>query len=933
MSFQGITQQESDLAISAVPGIPDLKSEERKEFTQGLERFIDAMRGKTYAAVILAEPLVPRQLQEMQAGYEQIATTLSVYQKMQMTVGTNESESLNQSLTEGVTHSISESISHSQSYTEGKSTSVTDSTNTSMSKSSSTNYGGIGMAAGAVIGTIVGGPFLGAGLAYAGQAIGGSFSTSKSISTGSSKTKTTGNSKSTTEGETNQHGTSDSESRNTTTGTGSSTGSSSTLMIEQQNKSVARLIERIDQHLKRMDESRAFGTWNASCYLIAPDSDTARIGASLYSSILRGGESGVEDYSVSVWNRLAPEPRDQILSYLKNLLHPRMQMPTTGQQPVVTPASIVTGKELALMMNLPRKSVSGVTVLDGVPFGREIRRLELKSDDRGVRQIEIGRIRHLFTTEENTSVHLNVDNFVYHTLVTGTTGTGKTTAVKSLVSRLFDQKVPFLVIEPAKQEYASLKGLSTPETPVTCLQAGRAGGDCLRLNPLVFPQDGSITLIEHVDRVCTLFNAAFPMYAAMPQILEEAIVKAYENKGWDLLTSQTYPNDIEFPTLREVVELIPGIVQQAGYENESRSTYIGALTTRLNSLTRGALGITFMAEARDETPANVLFDRSCVVNLSSLGSSEKRAVLMGLLMVRLQEYRISQGQSDQDTLRHVMVLEEAHNLLKKTSTDHNQESSNPQGQAVEYFSNALAEMRAFGEGFVIVDQSASALDVSVLRNTNTKIAFRAPFEEDRKTIGGALALNEEQTDALARIENHTAIIKQSDWLEAIQCHIRKDERARRVCESESAADEQVNREYSTLFLHHILGDRRPRGYLLPSLTVSEGAMKTWLKSLPAEDSLRGEILKRISAKPIEFEVDRLGAMIRAIPLFDEMVRTALQCNPQSSQVLRHMAVRIVRELTLFTDPQTLDEIIYLLLITESDPRAIAVCEALRNQYL
>src|SRR5690606_26566839 len=89
------------------------------------------------------------------------------------------------------------------------------------------------------------------------------------------------------------------------------------------------------------------------------------------------------------------------------------------------------------------------------------------------------------------------------------------------------------------------------------------------------------------------------------------------------------------------------------------------------------------------------------------------------------------------------------------------------------FANALAEMRAFGQGFVVADQSASALDDAVLRNTNTKIVMRAPFEADRTALGGALALNDEQTRQLAKLENHTAVIYQSNWLEPVLCGVQQ----------------------------------------------------------------------------------------------------------------------------------------------------------------
>ena len=75
-------------------------------------------------------------------------------------------------------------------------------------------------------------------------------------------------------------------------------------------------------------------------------------------------------------------------------------------------------------------------------------------------------------------------------------------------------------------------------------------------------------------------------------------------------------------------------------------------------------------------------------------------------------------------LRHLTVLEEAHNLLKRTSTDQPVEGGNLLGKSVEMLSNAIAEMRTYGEGFIIADQAPGLLDMAAIRNTNTKIILR-----------------------------------------------------------------------------------------------------------------------------------------------------------------------------------------------------------------
>ena len=123
----------------------------------------------------------------------------------------------------------------------------------------------------------------------------------------------------------------------------------------------------------------------------------------------------------------------------------------------------------------------------------------------------------------------------------------------------------------------------------------------------------------------------------------------------------------------------------------------------------------------DDLTDEELFDSNVVVDLSRVGSSETKALIMGLLIMKLQEYRMATTSIMNEPLKHVTVLEEAHNILKRTSIEQSQEGANLLGKSVEMLANSIAEMRAFGEGFIIVDQSPNLLDMAAIRNTNTKI--------------------------------------------------------------------------------------------------------------------------------------------------------------------------------------------------------------------
>ena len=140
--------------------------------------------------------------------------------------------------------------------------------------------------------------------------------------------------------------------------------------------------------------------------------------------------------------------------------------------------------------------------------------------------------------------------------------------------------------------------------------------------------------------------------------------------------------------------------------------------------------------------------------------------------MRLNEYRMCSGKMN-SPLSHITVLEEAHNLLKRTSTEQSSESSNLLGKSVELLANSIAEMRTYGEGFIIADQSPGLMDMSVIRNTNTKIILRLPEQSDRELVGLAASLGNEQIEELSKLERGVAAVYQNDWIEPVLVKVSK----------------------------------------------------------------------------------------------------------------------------------------------------------------
>lgn len=800
ISVQGPLQEQLDsifgsatkciASVSCVAALRNKDKTENKAFVQGLERLIDAMRGHTYTAIFIADPVSEEQQSEIRNGYESLYSTLSSFQKSVWSYQENESKAVMESLSKGIAKAVTEGVSHTQSHTNTKTAgtantigaglniggqigqNVSHSTSTSMSpgsviKAVSMGIGLINPIAGKLLrtaGTMLDGASITNSI---GKTIGRSLGINGGLGVNAAHTSMHSTAESDTVSDTTNHSTTDTTSETTTTGTTNTTGTGRTLQIENINKPIAEMLKQIEEHLKRVQEGEDYGSYCCGAYFLSSKPESSLLAANTYRALIVGEGSSVENGAINRW--MESKTVDTMKQYLRRFAQPVFALPLTETPETrndiipYTAGTVVSGLELPLHIGLPTKSVSGLPVIEYAEFGRNMKPLE-----HGERGITFGALYHMGQVENGQSVDLSIDRFSSHTFVTGSTGSGKSNAIYQLLDKLDRNDVRFLVIEPAKGEYkevfggrknVSVYGTNVNKTPL------------LRLNPFSFPEDTHV--LEHIDRLVEIFNACWPMYAAMPAVLKAAVEHAYISRGWSLNSSTCFGGVRNFPTFRDVTRSLPVVVDNKGFSSDTQGDYKGALLTRLESLTNGINGQVLCAH--DEIKNSELFDQNVIVDLSRVGSTETKSLLMGILILKLQEYRMSQRAEGKNQLnsglRHITVLEEAHTLLRRTSTAQSQESSNLQGKSVEMLANAIEEMRTYGEGFIIADQSPGLLDMAVIRNTNTKIILRLPDEEDRMLVGKAAGLNEDQIAEVARLDTGVAAVYQNQWLEPVLCKI------------------------------------------------------------------------------------------------------------------------------------------------------------------
>lgn len=639
---------------------------------------------------------------------------------------------------------------------------------------------------------------------------------------------------------------------------------------------IKNTLQNIEKQINRLELALALGLWNFSGYVLSKNPSDAQNIANSYIAMTQGNNSFLYVPAVNSWGVYSNSADvSDIYDYLENLEHPIFSLKTnkedllTGYPQIIIPTISLSGEELTYSMNLPQRSIMGLSVVEATPFGRNINKLTLLEDNSEVEDdrdrndavgkkdkadccensaVMVGNIVHMYETI-HSDVKLDLNSLTAHTFITGSTGTGKTTAVLTLLDEARSKGVHFLVVEPAKGEYKNKIGGE-------CKVFGTNGDvtdDVLKINPFWFSE--KIHVLEHIDRLIEILNACWPMYAAMPAVLKEAIERAYEEKGWDLVQSKNVKGD--FPTFYDLLEILPNVINESMYSDDTKSDYIGALVTRVRSLTNGLNGTVLCA--KEVNTEKELFEKNVIIDLSRIGSVETKSLIMGFVIMKLQEYWIHVGEESKK-LKHITVLEEAHNLLKRTSFVQSQENSNLQGKSVEMITNAIAEMRAYGEGFIIADQAPMLLDEAVIRNTNTKIVFRLPDAEDRLITGKACSLTEKQINEIGKLPNHTAVVYQNDWLEAVLCSIKKNDTGNKYQKKSHSNTPSATPKKTAEYFIKYLFDENSKLELSDEDRIN--ALR-WVDTLRIDDDV-----KRMMQKAFSSDKGEISRMELAYNLFD-----------------------------------------------------------------
>jgi DNA helicase HerA-like ATPase len=492
---------------------------------------------------------------------------------------------------------------------------------------------------------------------------------------------------------------------------------------------------RAQRRLAELDAFREAGLWNVRVLAGAATAAELR----LIAPVLVGSV----DFAAHPYRlRSAEEPRD-----FADALAARLDDPLDGAQVPFT----ATAGVLAALTGLPRGEVPGVRVLEPGLFDvtSETTAAAAAAGTAGA-SIELGVILDGQDRAVGTfAVPLATLN--RHAFVTGATGAGKSQTVRHMLERLTAAGIPWLAIEPVKSEYAAMAGRIAGAGQVTVINPSDPAAVPLSLNPLQ-PEPG-YPVQAHIDMVRALFLAAFEAREPFPQIISQALQQAYEDCGWDPVTGAGRPGAPAapaVPTLAQLQRAALEVIEDVGYGQELRADVRGFVDVRLRSLRTGSAGRFF----EGGHPADVaeLLRRNVVLAIEDVANDEDKAFLIGTLIIRLVEHlRLRARAGPAGGLGHVIVIEEAHRLLRASR-------EGPGAHAVELFASLLAEIRAYGEGIIVVEQIPAKLLPDVVKNTALKVLHRLPAHDDRQVVGAAMNLDEGQSRQVVSLRPGVAAV-------------------------------------------------------------------------------------------------------------------------------------------------------------------------------
>ncbi len=342
--------------------------------------------------------------------------------------------------------------------------------------------------------------------------------------------------------------------------------------------------------------------------------------------------------------------------------------------------------------------------------------------------IRLGNIT--YSRKELYPFAIRADRLKEHILIAGRSGSGKTNLAFVLMRELMDYDIKVLALD-WKRGYRNLMKLRKD------LRIYTIGRDVapFRFNPLI-PPDGCEPGLW-IKLIVDIIADAYLGGEGVISLLMSGLEHLYNEAG-------VYNNQVKhWPTIQDLLGWLSNTklkgraaMWQASAERILRAMLYGEFGRVLNT--------------QDNSHVAEILNHNVVLEMDGLAGSSDKTMFSGALTLYLYRHRLAKGY--QKKLTNMILLEEAHNLLHKKSSDTKE----------SVLETSIRMIREYGLGYVFIDQSASLLSKVAFANSYATIALNQKLHSDIQEISGAMNLAEEQKDSLNTLPIGTAVIRLAD---------------------------------------------------------------------------------------------------------------------------------------------------------------------------
>jgi energy-coupling factor transporter ATP-binding protein EcfA2 len=326
--------------------------------------------------------------------------------------------------------------------------------------------------------------------------------------------------------------------------------------------------------------------------------------------------------------------------------------------------------------------------------------------------------------------YLKSDRLKEHILVAGRSGSGKTNLTFVLMEGIMASQIKVLALD-WKRGY---RDLVSRHADLRVFTIGREVAP-FRFNPLIPPAgcEPHLWIKLIVDVIASAYlggeGVISLLVAGLDHLYSQFGVFDETQRGW--------------PTIQDLLAWLRTA------KLKGRAAMWQASAERiLLGMTYGEFGA--VLNTQDNSHVAELLDHNVVLEMDGLSSASDKVMFSEALTLYLYRYRLAQG--PQKRLTNVVILEEAHNLLLKKSTESKE----------SVLETSIRMVRQYGLGYVFVDQSASLLSKVAFANSYATLALSQKLRSDVQAIAGAMNLTDEQKEALNTLPIGTAVIRLAD---------------------------------------------------------------------------------------------------------------------------------------------------------------------------